>query len=99
LNAAGYLNGHVPISAYYAFYACFVAVLLGYKFVSISQERSSNEGTVDFHGLSVNHQYSKTFEFEEKFRKYFTSVLASDLEYPSSTAFFIFEAGNYGAFY
>jgi len=81
LNAAGYLNGHVPISAYYAFYACFVAVLLGYKFVSISQERSSNEGTVDFYGLSVNHQYSKTFEFEEKFRKYFTSVLASDLEY------------------
>lgn len=81
LNAQDYLNGHVPISAYYAFYSCFAAVLFGQKFVAISQERSSNEATVDFHGKRVNHQYSKSFEFEEKFRAYLKNFLVSDIEY------------------
>lgn len=70
LNNQGYLNGHVPISALFAFTSVFSADLFGYTHVAISNERSSNEGNVEFLGQQVNHQYSKTFEFEVDFQNY-----------------------------
>jgi UDP-N-acetyl-alpha-D-muramoyl-L-alanyl-L-glutamate epimerase len=70
LNTQGYLNGHVPFSAYLAFLSRFTATLFGYRSVVISNERSSNEGNVQFLGHEINHQYSKTFEFEQLFEKY-----------------------------
>ncbi|MBP7700794.1 hypothetical protein KA111_01890 [Candidatus Woesebacteria bacterium] len=70
LNNQGYLNGHVPISALFAFTSVFSADLFGYTHIAISNERSSNEGNVEFLGQQINHQYSKTFEFEEDFQNY-----------------------------
>ncbi len=70
LNTQGYLNGHVPFSAYLAFLSRFTATLFGYRSVVISNERSSNEGNVQFLGHEINHQYSKTFEFEQLFESY-----------------------------
>lgn len=74
LNAQGYLNGHVPISSVFAFTAQLVCLLFGYTHVAISNERSSNEGNVLFHGQEINHQYSKSYEFETAFRKYQTHL-------------------------
>jgi hypothetical protein len=70
LNQQGYLNGHVPFSANLAFLASFVSQLFGYQSVLVSNERSSNEGNVDYLGQQINHQYSKTFEFEQGFNNY-----------------------------
>ncbi|MCH7641018.1 hypothetical protein IID22_02390 [Patescibacteria group bacterium] len=70
LNAKGFLNGHTPFSAYLAFLATFVAYLFDYKNISLSNEKSADEGNVDYKGMEINHQYSKTFEFENKFREY-----------------------------
>lgn len=70
LNKEGYLNGHVPISALFAFLSIFVADIFGYNQVAISNEHSSNEGNVQFLGHEINHQYSKTFEFESDFQNY-----------------------------
>ncbi len=75
LNEAGYLNGHVPISAYLAFLSIFTADLFGYTHVAISNERSSNEGNVWYCDQEVNHQYSKTYEFESDLQAYVTSFL------------------------
>ena len=36
----------------------------------VSNERSSNEGNLEYQGTIINHQYSKSFEFEKKFREY-----------------------------
>lgn len=70
LNHQGYLNGHTPFSAMAAFYTSLVAKLVGLTHIAVSNERSSNEGNVMFHGHEINHQYSKTYEFEKAFQTY-----------------------------
>lgn len=68
LNAQGCLNGHTPFSAMLAFYTRMASVLSGIPNVALSNENSANESTVI--GTSVNHQYSKSLEFEDDFRRY-----------------------------
>lgn len=68
LNSRGYLNGHTPISAVIAFSALFHACILGKKYVVLSNESSANETYVS--GAKINHQYSKSTEFERDFREY-----------------------------
>ncbi len=68
LNAQGYLNGHTPFSAMLAFYTRLASALSGIPNVALSNESSANESTVI--GTSVNHQYSKSLEFEDDFREY-----------------------------
>ena len=75
LNAAGYLNGHVPISAYLAFVSLLTADLFEYSHVAISNERSSNEGNVWYCDQEINHQYSKTYEFEHDLHEYVAEFL------------------------
>jgi len=70
LNASGYMNGHTPFSAYLAFLGIAVAVLYGNENVIVSNEKSANEGNVMYLGMEVNHQYSKSFRFEQLFREY-----------------------------
>ena len=83
LNAAGYLNGHTPFSAYLAFLGVLVGVLHGYRNVIVSNERSAGEENVMFHGMHVNHQYSKSLRFEARFRQYAARYLTADVEYYS----------------
>lgn len=68
LNAKGYLNGHTPFSAMLAFYTRLASALSGIPNVALSNESSANESTVK--GSYVNHQYSKSLEFEDDFRAY-----------------------------
>ncbi len=84
LNAAGYLNGHTPFSAYLAFLGVLVGRLNGNENVIVSNEQSANEGNVIFHGMEINHQYSKSFRFEQQFRTYSGTFL------PSSPSYFSF---------
>ncbi len=79
LNARGYLNGHTPFSAMLAFVSVLVAALQGSTRIALSNESSANESTVP--GLPVNHQYSKTFEFESDFQHYVRSWLTPDIHY------------------
>ncbi|MBI3576967.1 hypothetical protein HY086_02945 [Candidatus Gottesmanbacteria bacterium] len=70
LNKAGYLNGHTPFSAYLAFLGSLVAALYGFKNVIASNEASASEGNINYLGKTINHQYSKSYDFEKKFRDY-----------------------------
>lgn len=70
LNQQGYLNGHTPFSALAAFVSLLVAELWQLEGIAVSNERSSNEGNVIFHNQEINHQYSKTFEFERDLQNY-----------------------------
>jgi hypothetical protein len=81
LNRKGFLNGHTPFSAYLAFLSVLCAVLFDFKFIAFSNERSSNEGNVKYLGRIINHQYSKSFDFEKKFREYSKKYLAKNVEY------------------
>lgn len=74
LNKKGYLNGHTPFSSYLAFLTVFVARLFKIKYIAISNERSSNEESVIYKDHPVNHQYSKSYQLEENFQKYFSQL-------------------------
>jgi len=76
-----FLNGHVPITALFSFLSVFCAVLFGFNNVVFSNEKSSNEGNLRYLGETINHQYSKSFEFEKKFRDYLKKYLASNINY------------------
>ncbi|MCB0346773.1 MAG: hypothetical protein KDD66_16775 [Bdellovibrionales bacterium] len=68
LNELGYLNGHTPFSALLAFAAAISARCTGRKNIILSNESSANEGNLS--GSDVNHQWSKTFEFEQLAAEY-----------------------------
>ncbi len=79
LNSKGFLNGHTPFSAMVAFLTYLCSYLLGKKYVALSNEASANESNVD--GENINHQYSKTIEFENDFREYSLKYLKGSVEY------------------
>ncbi len=79
LNREGYLNGHTPFSAIVAFSAVAAAYLYRLKYVVLSNESSANESTVP--GSTVNHQYSKSFQFEADFNSYERNYLHSGVYY------------------
>lgn len=81
LNANGYLNGHTPYSAYLAFLGILVARLYGNEYVIVSNEQSANEGNVVYRGMEINHQYSKSFRFEQMFRTYVAKYLDDSPSY------------------
>lgn len=81
LNQQGFLNGHTPFSAYLAFLGVLCAVLGGYKGFVVANENSANEESLIWRGKKVNHQYSKSLEFEKDFRRYLAENISRDLEY------------------
>jgi UDP-N-acetyl-alpha-D-muramoyl-L-alanyl-L-glutamate epimerase len=64
LNAAGAINGHVPITAIVTAASVVAAAMLGRGTVLVSNERSADAATREVDGWRVNHQYSKTSAFE-----------------------------------
>lgn len=79
LNKKGFINGHTPFSAMLAFVSYFVAYLLSKKYIALSNENSANESNVV--GEKINHQYSKSFEFECDFEDYAEKYLKMPIKY------------------
>jgi len=79
LNAEGYLNGHTPFSALLAFISVLVAFGSRSKYIALSNENSANESTVP--GTNINHQYSKSIEFERDFRNYVAENINDKVQY------------------
>ena len=79
LNQEGFLNGHTPFSALLAFVSLLAAQITGKRFIALSNESSANEPTIP--GTNINHQYSKSLEFEDDFRDYVKKYLSPDFDY------------------
>ena len=79
LNNKGFINGHTPFSAMLAFISTLVSYMTGKKYIALSNESSANESNVK--GTKINHQYSKSFEFENDFRWYQENYLYTNTEY------------------
>lgn len=60
----GYLNGHVPVTGILSSLAVLAAVSGGHDAVVMSNERSASVGNTVVAGRSVNHQFSKSLEYE-----------------------------------
>lgn len=83
LNADGALNGHIPITAYLSCVTIAAAILYGFDAVAMSNEKSANEGNVEFRGKMINHQWSKSEEFERMFQKYVSDFITPRISYSS----------------
>ena len=79
LNSRGFLNGHTPFSAMLAFYTLLASQLSGISHIALSNEGSANEATVL--SMGINHQYSKSLEFENDFRTYVRQHIATTYNY------------------
>ena len=64
----GFLNGHVPVTGILSAIAVLAAVLEDRDAVVMSNEWSASIPTLEFDGRPVNHQFSKSEEFEAAFR-------------------------------
>lgn len=83
LNQKDALNGHIPISGIFACTGVIVAILSGKQDVVMSNEQSANEPTLHYQGVDINHQYSKSQEFEKDFQAYLQHILGDRVRYYS----------------
>jgi hypothetical protein len=84
LNLEGAFNGHVPITAIVSLIAVVGSFLYGYDRIAMAVERSASEETVLVNGVPVNHQYSKSFEFECLLADLIVSTVDAGLFYGSA---------------
>lgn len=79
LNKEGFINGHTPFSSMLAFLSYFIGYITETKYIALSNESSANESNIE--GEKINHQYSKTYEFENDFKEYTDKYLKTGVKY------------------
>ncbi|MCW2544406.1 MAG: hypothetical protein JWM40_1958 [Frankiales bacterium] len=72
----GFLNGHVPVTGIVSALAVMAALIDDRDAVVMSNEWSASSPTLEAHGRSINHQWSKSLDFEASFR----DVLAQSVD-------------------
>jgi UDP-N-acetylmuramoylalanine--D-glutamate ligase len=77
----GSYGGHLPISIIYAFLGVLEAAINKQAYVVVSNEFSSSFGTIVENGDDVNHQWSKSIEFEKLFQDYIVEALTPNVRY------------------
>lgn len=83
LNDQDAMNGHVPISAIIAATGVVVAVLSGKRDVVVSNESSASEATLTYENVEINHQYSKSLDYEIKFKFNLNLIFGDSVRYYS----------------
>ena len=81
LNEAGALNGHVPITGILSAIALASAVMSGCNAVAMSNEHSASAPNFSVDGIEINHQYSKSLEFERDFARYIERFISPNISY------------------
>lgn len=77
LNEAGALNGHVPITGILSLIVLACAIIHGFDAIAMSNEHSASAPNV----ADVNHQYSKSFEFEQALSRLLERHVVTDVRY------------------
>jgi UDP-N-acetyl-alpha-D-muramoyl-L-alanyl-L-glutamate epimerase len=80
-NKMGALNGHVPIVGILSFIFLVAAIVYDFDAIAMSNERSANSGNLLYKGREVNHQWSKSAEFEEKFQRLIRTEMTPAVSY------------------
>ncbi len=79
LNNQEFLNGHTPFSSLLSFLTYLVSYIYHKKYIILANEASANEETVL--NSNVNHQYSKSYEYEKDFNNYMEKYFHLDIHY------------------
>ena len=81
LNKGGALNGHVPITGILSAIVLACAVLGGFDAIAMSNEHSASAPNLTIDGIAINHQYSKSLEFERELAAYIASYISPSIAY------------------
>lgn len=81
LNKVGAYNGHVPITAILSSITVACAILYGFDTIVLSNEHSASAPNLLWNDLEVNHQYSKSFAFEQDLAAYITQHISPSITY------------------
>lgn len=68
------LNGHIPITGINSCLLALHAAACGQDWVAFANERAASEPTMNIDGHPVNHQFSKSLEFEDALRDAFRAA-------------------------
>lgn len=78
-------NGHFPYTLYTSSLICLVSGLNHCKYVVYSNEKSANYPnltiTENGHKISINHQFTKSFQFEQEYAYFLKHYVNSELDY------------------
>jgi len=83
LNRQDAMNGHIPISAIFSCVGTIVSILSGYRDAVVSNESSASEPTLRYEDVEINHQYSKSLEYERDFQACLGRLFGDSLRYYS----------------
>lgn len=84
MNRNGAWNGHIPVTAINSAILVCAAILHGYDAIAFSNERSASSANFVHDGFAVNHQWSKSIDFERAFREHVRTRVAADFDYFSA---------------
>jgi hypothetical protein len=68
-------NGHIPITGIIFFITAAACIISNTKNAAFSIEDSANEENLIWMGEKINHQWSKSFEFEKMFNNLITKIV------------------------
>lgn len=80
----GAINGHVPISLIFGLVGALIASNTNSKYVVVANEASSSIPQTTWEDRQINHQWSKSLEFERLFQDYLHSYISEHLTYFSA---------------
>ncbi len=75
----GVYNGHVPITGVLSFLSVVIAILHNKTDAIFSLEQTASEGNLKYLGEEINHQYSKSLEFEQSLQSYLSSYVTKNV--------------------
>jgi glutathione synthase/RimK-type ligase-like ATP-grasp enzyme len=73
--------GHKPYTLMTSCLAVFVAGVTRKKYIIYSNEKSSNYSNLTVDGFEINHQYTKSLEFEQNYKEYLQQYVNPQLDY------------------
>jgi hypothetical protein len=77
----GAKNGHIPITGLISLIATASSIVYGFDAIAMSNEQSANIGNIKYEGMEINHQYSKSLDFEKRLSKYIKKNFPMNLSY------------------
>lgn len=78
------LNGHIPVSSLFALAGVLLATLTSSRYVVVGNEAGASIPNLKWNGLEINHQWSKSLEFEKSFQNYVHLNISPDITYFSA---------------
>ena len=74
----------MPYSMLFMALALIPALAYGYQYVATGNEFSANFGNMRFKGEEINHQFSKSHEYESAFNQFLTEEITTSVKYFSA---------------